>query len=202
MKNLRQLIIEQSKLTWPNDPEDWLVYNCLEHEYEFYMRNYCNVVHIETKQFEGWKFDLKIIVCEIPDGDNIRYFQYTDFDAYGDICDGESVGYTFEGMDNVKEVFKHNKLVLSHEYLESPTKEVKTHKFTLVLLNQKDNTQIEKILYDAGCNDGLVCYYGDTVYVEFEREGEDRGKLIKSAMKNLRTVASIYSIPVENVITQ
>ena len=196
MKNLKQLLIENSKLTWPKWPEDWLGYNCLEHEFEYYLRNFCTIVHTEEyPRTKGWSQ-----VCSIPDGDTIRYFKYSDVPPLRDFYVASGTEYEFDGIDNVKEVFKHETTKVAYEYLELD--HVKTHKFTLVLLNQKDNTQIEKILYDAGCNDGLLCYYGDTVYVEFEREGEERWKLIKSAMKNLRTVASIYSIPVENVITQ
>ena len=45
------------------------------------------------------------------------------------------------------------------------------HHFVLVLSEVTENTEgLEDILFEAGCDDALIFYKNNTVYLEFDRE--------------------------------
>lgn len=44
---------------------------------------------------------------------------------------------------------------------------------------------IEDALYIAGCDDALICFYGKSVYLEFDREGPTLDLAIKSAITDI-----------------
>ncbi|MCS6175377.1 hypothetical protein [Shewanella baltica] len=61
---------------------------------------------------------------------------------------------------------------------------MKTFSFSLVLDGVNSNTpHLEDALFEAGCDDALVCFYGNTVYLEFDREAESFHSAILSAIK-------------------
>ena len=63
-----------------------------------------------------------------------------------------------------------------------------TFDFTLYLSGFSDLTdEILDKLYEAGCDDGMVCLTKDGVpFIEFEREGVDLQSAIRSAIANVR----------------
>lgn len=48
-----------------------------------------------------------------------------------------------------------------------------------------ETTGIEDALYSAGCNDALICFYGKSVYLEFDREAPTLDLAIKSAITDI-----------------
>ncbi|MEZ5435536.1 MAG: hypothetical protein R3E67_02730 [Pseudomonadales bacterium] len=46
---------------------------------------------------------------------------------------------------------------------------------------------LEDRLFEAGCNDALVCSYNESVYLEFDREADSAETAIKTALANIRT---------------
>lgn len=46
---------------------------------------------------------------------------------------------------------------------------------------------LEDALYESGCNDALICAYGSSVYVEFDREAESLDAAISSAVNNIES---------------
>ena len=58
------------------------------------------------------------------------------------------------------------------------------YNFTLTLSGVQMETEgLADALYTNGCDDGLICYYGSSVYIEFDREAESLDLAIKSAIK-------------------
>ncbi|WP_158784553.1 AlpA family transcriptional regulator [Pantoea sp. BAV 3049] len=58
--------------------------------------------------------------------------------------------------------------------------------FTLVLSGVTSETQgLEDSLYNAGCNDALVCLYGTAVYLDFDREAASLTDAVASAIRNI-----------------
>ena len=68
------------------------------------------------------------------------------------------------------------------------TKSMNTFDFTLVLSGFSQLTdETMNILYEAGCNDGLVCLAKDgTPFIEFDREATDLQSAIRSAIADVR----------------
>tara|TARA_R110002167_G_scaffold57840_8_gene163920 strand:- start:148089 stop:148643 length:555 start_codon:yes stop_codon:yes gene_type:complete len=61
---------------------------------------------------------------------------------------------------------------------------MKTFSFSLVLGGVNTNTpNLEDALFEAGCDDALVCFYGNTVYLEFDRDADNFNSAILSAIK-------------------
>ncbi|GGX48889.1 XRE family transcriptional regulator [Saccharospirillum salsuginis] len=59
---------------------------------------------------------------------------------------------------------------------------MKTFHFSIVLGNANpDSENLEDRLFEAGCDDALVCAYGETVYLEFDREAETALDALNSA---------------------
>ena len=63
---------------------------------------------------------------------------------------------------------------------------MKLYTFSLVLSGVNiDTPELEDKLFEAGCDDGLICFYGSTVYIEFDRESDNLKSAIMSAIKNV-----------------
>jgi hypothetical protein len=63
-----------------------------------------------------------------------------------------------------------------------------TFDFTLVLSGFSELTdEVLNTLYEAGCDDGLVCLAKDgTPFIEFDREAQDLQSAIRSAIADVR----------------
>jgi transcriptional regulator with XRE-family HTH domain len=60
--------------------------------------------------------------------------------------------------------------------------------FTVVIRDADANiSDLEDKLFEVGCDDALLCYYNDTVYLEFDRESEGAEQAIQSALTNIRS---------------
>lgn len=60
------------------------------------------------------------------------------------------------------------------------------YNFTLILSGvNADTPKLEDALYESGCSDALVCFYGKSVYLEFDREAESLDWAIESAINNI-----------------
>jgi transposase-like protein len=73
--------------------------------------------------------------------------------------------------------------------LDSVTKEVlKTYSFQLVLSGVNIHTpNLEDSLFEAGCDDGLLCSYNQTVYITFMRESSSFEDAVLSAINNIES---------------
>ncbi|EOW7153615.1 TPA: helix-turn-helix transcriptional regulator [Yersinia enterocolitica] len=62
------------------------------------------------------------------------------------------------------------------------------YNFTLTLSGVTYETEgLEDALYESGCDDALICAYGKSVYVEFDREAETLDAAIASAVDNIES---------------
>lgn len=62
------------------------------------------------------------------------------------------------------------------------------YNFTLTLSGVTYETEgLEDALYESGCDDALICAYGNSVYVEFDREAESLDEAISSAVENIES---------------
>lgn len=58
------------------------------------------------------------------------------------------------------------------------------HNFTLLLSGVSSDTEgLEDALFEARCDDALVCFYGKSVYLEFDREAETLNYAVASAIR-------------------
>lgn len=58
------------------------------------------------------------------------------------------------------------------------------HNFTLLLSGvSSDTVGLEDTLFEAGCDDALVCFYSKSVYLEFDREAETLDCAVASAIR-------------------
>lgn len=55
---------------------------------------------------------------------------------------------------------------------------------------QRETGGLADALYTNGCDDALICYYGSSVYVEFDREAESLDQAIKSAIDDIETAGT------------
>jgi len=63
-----------------------------------------------------------------------------------------------------------------------------TYEFSLVLSGVDINTpNLEDTLFEAGCDDGLICSYNDTIYIDFMREANSYKEAVMSAIKNVES---------------
>lgn len=63
-----------------------------------------------------------------------------------------------------------------------------TYEFSLVLSGVNENTpHLEDILFEAGCDDGLICTYNNTVYIDFMREANSYKEAIMTAIKSIES---------------
>lgn len=71
--------------------------------------------------------------------------------------------------------------------------------FTVVIRDARfDMVDLEDRLFEAGCDDALVCSYNNTVYLEFDREAESAAYAIKSALDNIRSAGFKALVVEEN----
>ncbi|MBF7683876.1 XRE family transcriptional regulator [Acinetobacter sp. B5B] len=71
--------------------------------------------------------------------------------------------------------------------------------FTIVIRDARyQMSELEDRLFEAGCDDALLCSYNDTVYLEFDREAESAEVAIKSALANIRTAGFKELVVEEN----
>lgn len=62
------------------------------------------------------------------------------------------------------------------------------YNFTLTLSGVTYETEgLEDALYENGCDDALICAYGNSVYVEFDRESDSLDEAIASAVDNIES---------------
>ena len=62
------------------------------------------------------------------------------------------------------------------------------YQFTLVLDGVDEKTpDLEDALFEAGCDDALINYKNGTVYLDFDREGEELECTIISAIKDIES---------------
>lgn len=50
-----------------------------------------------------------------------------------------------------------------------------------------DTPGLEDALFVSGCNDALLCFYGKSVYLEFDRESESFAKAVLSAINDIES---------------
>lgn len=62
------------------------------------------------------------------------------------------------------------------------------YNFTLTLSGVTHETEgLEDALYESGCDDALICAYGNSVYIEFDREAGSLDEAISSAVNNIES---------------
>ncbi len=62
------------------------------------------------------------------------------------------------------------------------------YNFTLTLSGVTSDTQgLEDALFASGCDDALICFYGTSVYLEFDRESEALATAVLTAIKNIES---------------
>jgi hypothetical protein len=79
---------------------------------------------------------------------------------------------------------------------------MKNYNFYLVtdkngIVSDEDLFDISDELYEAGCDDGTPAVYGETLYIEFDREAESFEQAIMSAIKNVESINNIKVISVD-----
>ncbi|PWC15688.1 hypothetical protein B4923_00805 [Brenneria roseae subsp. americana] len=63
-----------------------------------------------------------------------------------------------------------------------------TYHFSLTLSGvTAETTGLENALFSSGCDDALICFYGNTVYLEFDRESPDFSDAIMSAIRDIES---------------
>lgn len=62
------------------------------------------------------------------------------------------------------------------------------YNFTLTLSGVTYETEgLEDALYESGCDDALICAYGNSIYVEFDRDADSLDEAIASAVENIES---------------
>lgn len=78
------------------------------------------------------------------------------------------------------------------------------YQFTLIIDGIDDKTPgLEDALFAAGCDDALINYKNGTVYLDFDREGEELEVVILSAIKDVESSnigAKIVSVAPEHLV--
>jgi len=65
---------------------------------------------------------------------------------------------------------------------------MKLYEFSLVLAGVDEHTpNLEDELFESGCDDGLLCTYNNTVYIDFSREAESYKEAVLSAIKDIES---------------
>ncbi|MCQ9328510.1 hypothetical protein [Pelistega suis] len=66
--------------------------------------------------------------------------------------------------------------------------------FTILIRDANPSMeQLEDRLFEAGCDDALICFNNQTVYLEFDREATVAKEAVKSAMENIQS-AGFYDL--------
>lgn len=80
-----------------------------------------------------------------------------------------------------------------------------SYQFTLVLDGVDENTaNIEDALFESGCDDALINYKNSTVYLDFDRAGDDLEQSIISAINDVESAAlgaTIISVAPEHLVS-
>lgn len=80
-----------------------------------------------------------------------------------------------------------------------------SYQFTLILDGVDDTTPgLEDALFKAGCDDALINYKNGTVYLDFDREGENLERVILSAIKDIESSdigAKVVSVAPEHLVS-
>ena len=62
--------------------------------------------------------------------------------------------------------------------------------FTLTLTGVNAQTPgLEDVLFESGCDDALLCFYGNTAYLEFDRAGSSFEQAVLSAIDDIESSA-------------
>lgn len=62
------------------------------------------------------------------------------------------------------------------------------YNFTLTLSGvTSDTTRLEDALFESGCDDALIAFYGTSVYLEFDRESDSLAKAIMTAIRDIES---------------
>jgi hypothetical protein len=79
------------------------------------------------------------------------------------------------------------------------------HQFTLVLKNVNESTpMLEDSLFEAGCDDVLINFRNNTVFLDFERGGESFEKVIIDAIKQVESASVkpvVVNVAPEDLVT-
>lgn len=79
------------------------------------------------------------------------------------------------------------------------------HQFTLVLKNVNESTpKLEDSLFEAGCDDVLINFRNNTVFLDFEREGASFGETVIEAIKQVESATVkpiVVSVAPEDLVT-
>ncbi len=67
---------------------------------------------------------------------------------------------------------------------------MQTYEFTIILGGVNLDTQYEDAFFEAGCDDGMICLKGRTLYIEFMREAETAEAAISSAIKDVEAAGA------------
>lgn len=68
------------------------------------------------------------------------------------------------------------------------------HHFIIRLDNQTEMTgQLLDDIFEAGCDDGMVCSVGSNIYVEFDREGRIYQEALASALDDLCKIPYLFN---------
>ncbi|WP_287205683.1 MULTISPECIES: hypothetical protein [Alteromonadales] len=60
------------------------------------------------------------------------------------------------------------------------------YEFSLTILGVDESTpNIDDLLYESACCDGLICYYGKAIYIDFHRKADNYLEAITSAIKDI-----------------
>lgn len=80
-----------------------------------------------------------------------------------------------------------------------------SYQFSLILDGVDDRTPgLEDALFEAGCDDALINYKSGTVYLDFDRAGDNLEEVILSAIKNIEASnigAKIVSVAPEHLVS-
>ena len=77
-----------------------------------------------------------------------------------------------------------------------------TYNFSIVvggvsILNDDDMEAASDMLFEAGCDDGLVLTCNTTLYIDFDREAENYEDAVSSAIKDIESIDSFKCLSVD-----
>ena|SRR3990167_4971249 len=79
------------------------------------------------------------------------------------------------------------------------------HQFTLVLKNVNESTpMLEDSLFEVGCDDALINFRNNTVFIDFEREGQSLEEVVIKAIKQVESATVmpvVVSVAPEDLVT-
>lgn len=67
---------------------------------------------------------------------------------------------------------------------------MQTYEFTIILGGVDLDSQYEDAFFEAGCDDGMICLKGRTLYIEFMREAESAEVAITTAIENVKAAGA------------